>query len=50
MEGINGTDDALAATHIEDVGVDHRGLDILVSKQFLDGADVITGHQQVGGE
>ncbi len=32
------------------MGVDHRGGDILVSQQFLDGADVVAILQQVGGE
>jgi hypothetical protein len=38
------------ATAIEDVGVDHGGFDVFVSEQFLDGADVVTVLEQVGGE
>ena len=38
------------ATLVEDVSVDHRGFDIGVAKQFLDGTDVIAILQQVGGE
>jgi len=32
------------------VGVDHGGLDVLVAEQFLDGAYVVTGFEQVGGK
>ena len=32
------------------VGVDHGGLQAGVAQQFLDGADVVIGLQQVGGE
>lgn len=30
------------AAAVEDMGVDHRGFDIAVSEQFLDGAEVVT--------
>jgi len=35
---------------VEDVGIDHRGADVLVAEQLLDGADVVALLQQVGGE
>lgn len=38
------------AALVEDVGVEHRGFDVGVAKQFLDGADVIAVLQQVGGK
>jgi hypothetical protein len=37
---IQGATDGQAAT-VEDVGVDHGGLDALVAEQFLDGMDII---------
>jgi len=38
------------ATTLEDVGIDHGRLDVLVAQQFLDGTDVVMVFQQVGGE
>ena len=35
---------------VEDVGVDLQGLDVLVAEQFLDGADVVAGFKEMGGE
>jgi hypothetical protein len=35
---------------IEDVGVDHGGRDVAVAEELLDGADVVSGFQKVGGE
>jgi hypothetical protein len=35
---------------IEDVGVDHGSLHVFVPQQLLDGANVVTGFQEVGGE
>jgi hypothetical protein len=35
---------------IEDVGVDHRGFHIGVAEQFLHGADIVAGFEQVSGE
>ena len=32
------------------MGVDHGGLDIFMTKELLDGADVVTSFEQVGGE
>jgi hypothetical protein len=32
------------------VGVDHRRLDVFVSEEFLDGSDVVPGHQEMGRE
>ena len=49
-ERVDGADDAPATAHVEDVGVDHGCLDIFVTEQLLDGADVVTRHEQVRGE
>ena len=35
---------------VEDVGVDHGGGDVAVAEELLDGADVVAGLEQVGGE
>ena len=35
---------------VEDVGVDHGGFEAFVAEEFLDGADVLAGLQEVGGE
>jgi len=48
-EVVGGAADAEAAL-VEDVGVDHRGREFPVAEQFLDGADVVAGFEQVGGE
>ena len=39
-----------AAAAVQDVGVDHRGADVAVAQQLLDGSDVVAALQQVGGE
>jgi hypothetical protein len=41
--------DSQSAT-IEDVGVDHRRLDVLVAEEFLHRADVVAGFEQVRGK
>ncbi len=46
---IEGADDA-EGTAIDDVGVDHRGADVAVSEQGLDGTDVGASFEQMGGE
>ena len=33
------------ATPVEDVGVDHRGLHVLVAEEFLDGANIVVSFQ-----
>jgi hypothetical protein len=38
------------STTLEDVGVDHGGFDIFVSEQFLDGTNIVTVLQKLGGE
>ena len=38
------------AAPVEDVGIDHGGRDVGVSKQLLDGADIVAPLQQVGRE
>src|SRR5512136_578475 len=35
---------------LEHMGVDHGGFDILVTEQFLDGTDVVTILEKLGGE
>ena len=35
---------------LEDMGVDHGGFDILVSEEFLNGADIVSVLEEVGGE
>jgi hypothetical protein len=35
---------------MENVGVDHGGGDVLVSEEFLDGADVVATAQKVGSK
>ena len=37
---VEGAYHAASAT-VEDVGVDHGGFDVAVTKEFLDGADVV---------
>ena len=37
-------------TALEDVGVDHGGFHVLVTKQFLDGTDVVAVLQKLGSE
>ncbi len=49
-QGVDRTDDPFPAAHVEHVGVDHGRLDVFVAEQFLDGADVVPGHQEVGGK
>jgi hypothetical protein len=35
---------------VQDVGVDHRGGDVLVAEELLDGADVVVVLEEVRGE
>ena len=35
---------------MEDVGIYLGGGDVRVAEEFLDGADVVTGFEEVGGE
>jgi hypothetical protein len=49
-EAVEGAADAAAAGLVEDVGVDHGGLDVAVAQQLLDGADVVPLLEEVGGE
>ena len=46
---VEGAHDAQRAA-VDDVRVDHRGADVLVAEQRLDGADVRSGFEQVRGE
>ncbi len=38
------------AAAVEDVGVDHRGADVFVTQEFLDGADIVAILQKVSGK
>ena len=42
--------DSTAGRVSQDVGVNHRGLDVFVSEQLLDRPDVMSGHEEVGRE
>lgn len=44
--GVEGAFDRESAA-LEDMGIDHGGFDILVTQQFLDGANVVSTLQQV---
>src|SRR5882672_10468865 len=35
---------------VEDVDVDHRGRDVAVAEELLDGPDVVAGLEEMGGE
>jgi len=35
---------------VEDVGVDHGGTDVFVPQQLLNGADIVSGFEEVGGK
>ena len=39
-----------SAGPIEDVGVDHCRLDVLVAEELLDSANVVASQEQMGGE
>jgi hypothetical protein len=32
------------------MSIDHGGLDIMLTEQFLDGSDIIPGFQKMGGK
>jgi hypothetical protein len=49
-ERVEGAADASAACPLQDVGVNHRGLDVGVPEELLDGADVIAVLEEVCGE
>jgi len=38
------------AAAIQNVGIDHGGLDILVAEEFLNGSDIVPGFEQVRGK
>jgi hypothetical protein len=39
-----------ARTAIEDVGIDHRGADVFVAEQLLDGSDVVAVLEKMCGK
>src|SRR5688500_13798559 len=49
-EGFQGAADASAAGGVEDVGVDHGGLEVGVAEELLDGADVVAILEGVSGK
>jgi hypothetical protein len=49
-ESVDGAGEAAATDSIEDVGVDHRGLDIAVAEELLDGADIGATGEKMGRE
>ena len=46
---IEGRADGEAAA-LEDMGVDHGGTHVFVAEQFLDGANVVAGFEQMSGK
>ena len=46
---VDGTDHAQGA-FVQDMRVDHGGLDVGLAEKFLHRADVLAGFQQMGGE
>ena len=50
VERVRWADDASSSRILQDVCVDHGGLHILVSEEFLDCPDVVAGHQQMSRE
>ena len=50
MEGVCRAGDTSAAGVAEDVGIDHGRFDIFMAEELLDGADIVAGDQQMGGE
>ncbi len=50
LNGVGWADDASATALVENVGVDHGRLDVFVTEEFLNSADVVSGHQEVRGE
>ncbi len=50
LESVGGTADTAASGPVQDVGIDHRRFQILVSKQLLDGPDIISLVEEVGGK
>ena len=47
MNGVGWADDSSSAALVEHVGVDHGRLDVFVTEEFLNSADVVSGHQEV---
>lgn len=50
VKGVRRAGDAATGRIAENMGVDHGGLHILVAEEFLDGADVVAGHEEMGRE
>ncbi len=50
LERVGGTADTAASGSGQNVGVNHRGLQILVSQKLLDRPDIVSLFEQMGGE
>ena len=47
-QGVHGAPNALPAS-VQHVRVDHRSLDVSMTEKFLNGADVVSGFEHIGG-
>ena len=47
-QGVHGASNALPAS-VQHVRVDHRSLDVSMTEKFLNGADVVSGFEHIGG-
>jgi hypothetical protein len=50
LERVGGTADTAASGSVQNVGVNHGGLQILVSQKLLDRPDIVSLFEQMGGE
>ena len=48
-QDVHGTANSRGAA-VQDMSVDHGGLDVAVAEEFLDGADIVAVFEQVGGK
>ena len=48
-EPVNRTANARRST-VEDMGIDHRCLDVAMAQEFLDRSNIVTAFEQVSGE
>ena len=49
LKPVEGAADSVSSA-VEDVGVDHGGLDVFVAEELLYGPDIVTALEQMGGE
>lgn len=50
MESVGRTDHSPSTGAVQDMSIDHGRLDIAMPEQFLNGPDVVPGHQKMGRE